>query len=761
MNRYLLYIILLLVIGSSCTVGKYLPAGETLYRGAFVKVNKQPGVKISSRVLRKQLLVAATPTANKFLLGRPYLVWWWYTIGEGKRKTGIRHFLRNLLGQPPVLSSRVNPVITAQNMTAYLENIGYFHSVVTGTSLTKGNLTKSIYLATIYPRYTIRNIKWLKDSSTLVNDLDDKSESILKTNMPYRVSDIDADRELLDMLIKTKGYYFFDPNYIIAYADSSVGKHQVDLLFAVKKETPQNARHSYTINRISVFPNYTLLMPPPDTSGAGSFMEDGLLIFDTLHQFKPGLFKEVITYRPGNKYNSKDQNITLNRFINLGAFKFAKNRYEVVKDSLDPYKLNVFYYLTAAQKKSLQLGIDAFSNDNNYIGSTLSFTWKNRNIFKGAQQLALKMYGGMDLSFNDTINNNINFRTGSEITLNYPRYLIPFFHPKDHNLYPVRTQFLLAYEYFIRPNFYTKNIVRFNYEFQWRENPNKQHILAPLAITFINSPIIRDSFYKAVSVKPSLVNNIFSEIIIGSNYAFTYNTLNPAVKDQWFFTASLDAAGNVAGLFSGAKLPRSKSILGTPFAQYIKGDVDLRYTKRYSEQLQWASRLQIGMALPYDNSSALPFSKQYIIGGASSIRAFAVRSLGPGSYKPTLNDKSYFQTIGGDFKLLLNSELRFPIKERFSAAVFIDMGNIWTKDTTLFGKAGQLKKDFLKELAIATGAGLRIDAGLLLLRLDIGIPIRKPYLPEGQRLVIDKIAFGSSNWRRGNLNFNFAIGYPF
>ena len=105
--------------------------------------------------------------------------------------------------------------------------------------------------------------------------------------------------------------------------------------------------------------------------------------------------------------------------------------------------------------------------------------------------------------------------------------------------------------------------------------------------------------------------------------------------------------------------------------------------------------------------------------------------------------------------------MRFPIKGRFSGATFIDMGNIWTKDTTLFGRAGQLKKDFLKELAIAAGAGLRIDIGLFLLRLDIGIPIRKPYLPDGQRLVIDKIAIGNSNWRRDNLNFNFAIGYPF
>ena len=761
MNKYFLYIILIVIAGNSCTVGKYLPAGETLYRGAYVKVNKQAGVKVSSAVLRRQLLYAARPAANKFLFGRPYLVWWWYVIGAGKRKSGLRIFFRNLLGEQPILSSRVNPTVTAQNMTAYLENIGYFHSAVVGESISKGYLSKAIYSATVAPRYTIRNMEWINDSSAVVNALNDKTTSILKKGLPYRISDIDAERQQLDVRIKTKGYYFFNSNYIMVYADSSVGKHEVDLFFKIKDEAPDNARHVYTINQINIFPNYTLLAPPLDTGSVSSVNEDGLLIHDTAHQFKHLLFKEMITYRPGDKYNSEDQNITLNRFINLGSLKFVKNKYEVIKDTIDHYKLNVFYYLTAAQKKSVQAGIDAFSNENKYIGSAVSLTWKNRNIFKGSEQLAFKMYGGMNLCFNDTINNNTNFRVGSELSLNFPKYIIPFVHLKDKNLYPARTQFFLGYEYFIRPGFYTRNIYRFNYEFQWRENPNKQHILAPISITYFNSPVIKDSFLKAVAIKSSLINNIYSEIIIGSNYSFTYNTLNPSVNDQWFFNATIEAAGNFAGLFSGAKSPRSKLIFGTPFAQYIKGEIDLRYTKRFSEFLQWASRLQIGMALPYNNSNVLPFLKQYIIGGASSIRAYAVRSLGPGTYKPTLNDKTYYQTIGGDFKLLINTELRFPIKGRFSGATFIDMGNIWTKDTTLFGRAGQLKKDFLKELAIAAGAGLRIDIGLFLLRLDIGIPIRKPYLPDGQRLVIDKIAIGNSNWRRDNLNFNFAIGYPF
>jgi outer membrane protein insertion porin family len=763
MKQTIAYCIFFLLLASSCNVGKYLPAGEKLYRGATVKVQKQKDVKASERSLRKLLKLAVRPKSNKFLLGQPYKVWWWYFIGEPKRPKGFKAFLRNKLGEPPVLSSRINTKVTAENMNAYLDNIGYFHSTVTGDTVNNNYFTKAIYNAHVFPQHTIRNITWVNDSSALLKQLDvkRKRKSLLKTGMPYRLSDIEAERERLDIMLKTKGYYYFNPDYIMAYADSTIGNYQVDLFFNVKSATPESAKHAYTINRITVFPNYTLLKPAPDTSKNSTVNIDGLLIRDTVHQFKPALFKQAITYRPGKLYSSIDQNTTLNRLINLGAFKFSKNRFEAVKDTADPYRLNVFYYLTPAKKKSLQAEIDGFSKENKYIGSQVSVNWKNRNTFRGSEQLAIKAYGSFEISPNDSLKKNNNYRIGTEATLNFPRYVIPFFHVKDTNLYPARTQFLLGYEYFIKQNFYTKNVFRFNYEFQWRKSANKQQILAPLSITYLNAANVTDSFYAAAARNPAILSNVYNEAIIASYYSYTYNTLNPLAKNQWFFNTSFEAAGNTLGLFTGAKEARSKNILGTPFAQYVKGDIDIRYTRRFRNKLQWANRFQVGLGFPYNNSAFLPFSKQYIIGGSSSIRAFSVRSLGPGSYLPTAKDQAYFQIIGGDYKLLLNTEVRIPLFGRFSGAVFTDIGNIWTRNTVLFGKAGQLKKDFLKELAVASGLGLRIDADILLLRLDIGIPLSKPYLPDGERLVINKIAFGDKTWRRDNLVFNIAIGYPF
>jgi outer membrane protein insertion porin family len=763
MNRALLFYFAILLFASGCSVKKYLPAGEKLYRGVTIKVKKENGVKGSTGSLKKQLASAARPTPNKFLLGQPYKVWWWYVIGQPKKEKGLKAWLRKTLGEPPILNTRVNAPVIAEDMQAFMENIGYFHSTVKGDTVNQGYFVKAIYSADIFPQYKIKTITWVSDSSALLKELDSaKRKTILKVGNPYNLNDVEAERSRLDLRLKTKGYYYFSPDYIMAYADSNIGNHEVNLFLNVKKTIPEIARHSFTINRITVFPNYTLLSPTLDTSKAGLLDYDNLLIRDTVHKFKPELFKRVITYRPGKIYSSKDQNTSLNRLINLGTFKFVKNTFEAVKDSGDPYRLNASYYLTPSKKKSFQAEIDGFSKDNSYIGSQVSVNWKNRNTFGEAELLTLKAYGSFEISLADSLKGNNNFRVGSDVSLTFPKYQIPFFHINESNLYPPKTNIDLGYELFIKESFYTQNIFHLNYEFDWKESSNKEHTLTPIAITLLNTENITDSFYKAALINPSILTNVYSEIILGSYYAYRYTSLNPLSKNQIYFNGDIDISGNVAGLITGAKTTREKSILNTPFAQYGKLDGELTYKKNLGIRLDWVNHLQIGIGLPYNNSDALPVPKQYIIGGSSSLRGFPVHLIGPGSYLPTANDIKFFQTIGGDYKLLYNSELRFPVAgKNLTGALFVDVGNIWTKDTTVFGPAGQLKKDFYKELSVSSGVGLRFDLSVLLLRLDLGIPLRKPYLPDGQRWVFNQIAFGDKNWRNDNLIINIAIGYPF
>ncbi|MEO7535369.1 MAG: hypothetical protein ABIU30_16040, partial [Ferruginibacter sp.] len=160
MGKFLIYLLMIATVMSSCNVQRYLSPGERLYRGATIQVEKEKGVKASSASLRKQLKLASKPAANKFVFGRPYKVWWWFAIGQPKRPKGVRAFFRNKLGEPPVLSSKVNPTVVAQNMQDFLNNLGYFHAIVKGDTLNSGYMMRALYSAHVLPQYRIKNISW-------------------------------------------------------------------------------------------------------------------------------------------------------------------------------------------------------------------------------------------------------------------------------------------------------------------------------------------------------------------------------------------------------------------------------------------------------------------------------------------------------------------------------------------------------------------------------------------------------------------------
>ena len=766
MKKEVLFIGFFCVLITSCSVQRFLPPGEKLYRGATIKVDKNKETTTSAKSLKSKLSLAVTPKPNKFLFGQPYKVWLWYKIGEPESPKSFRGFLRNKIAEPPVLSSRINTKSTAENMQSLMENLGYFRTTVQGDTTNTGSyFMKAHYTAQVQPQYHVGKVEWVDDSSALIKVLKQNSlkSGLLKPGNPYTLSDIAAERDRLDLFLKTRGYYYFNPDYLMVYADSTVGGRKVDMLLNIKKTTPATARYPYTINSIKLFPNYSLAPGQLDTTKTNFEIYDHLEIKDPHYHYRPRLFASTVTYRPESIYSSRQQNTTLNRFITLGTFKFVKNRFEPIHDTTNrdtSHRMNVYYYLTPAKRNSLQAELDAFAKENNYVGTQVSVNWKNRNFFKGAEQLGVKVYGGFESTSGDSVKNT-DYHVGTDISLKVPRYVTPFFRIKENNFYAPSTSFLLGYELYRKSLFYTKNLFRFEYASSWKPNIQKQYSLSPVSISYLQATGITDSFKHQELLEPALVQTVYSEVILGTNGTYTFNSNFRSKKNKVYFNGGIDLSGNIAGLITGAKTYRSKTILGVPFAQYVKLDADYHYTRKLSNNYDWANRLLVGIGLPYSNSKMLPFTKQYTIGGSSSIRGFRSNTLGPGAYKPSGQDQRFFQFIGGDYKLLANTELRIPFTSIISGAIFLDAGNIWTKDTLLFGPKAKLTKDFYKELAVASGIGLRFDVTVLLIRVDLGVPLRKPYLPDGQRWVLNQINFGSSSWRRENLILNIAIGLPF
>lgn len=283
-------------------------------------------------------------------------------------------------------------------------------------------------------------------------------------------------------------------------------------------------------------------------------------------------------------------------------------------------------------------------------------------------------------------------------------------------------------------------------------------------ITFASPENITDLYNQQVRENPSLKNVIEKQLIFGPTYNYTYtNETRKRLKNTFYFKGGIDLSGNLAGLITGADIKKGDTIkvFNIPFSQFLKAQVEFKHTYKFSNSSMLKSRIILGGAFAYGNSDKIPFVKQYFIGGTNSLRAFRSRSLGPGSYNASTETSQFIPDQSGDVKLEFNTEFRNNIYKFINGAVFMDAGNIWlvNKDTNKPGS--QFTKDFLKEIAVGLGAGLRFDFSFLVLRTDLAFPIRKPYLPNGKRWVLDEVNFGSGSWRKENLLFNLAIGYPF
>lgn len=747
----------LFFILSSCGIQKHLPPGTHLYKGATYTITKEKGNKTSIRSIRKQLKAITSPVANKTFLGFSYRVWFWYLVGEPEKTTGIRNWLRNRIGQEPVLSTMVNTKANSINFQNYLVNKGYFDSKASGDTMVKGYKVTARYKVFLGMPYHINSSSWLIDSTSEIGKVINKispKENNLKKGAQYDLDNVKAERARVDFELKGKGYYYFSPDFIKAWVDSSNQNNTVNVFFKLKPEIPVAAVIPQTIRSITLFPNYTLLYPPPDTSRTGMKMVDSIYIRDTVNAINTATLTRAVTYRPGSLYNIKTQNRTLNRFINTGVFRFVKNRYEVNGDTLLPRWLDVSYYLTQLPRKTIQAELGAFVKTNSFTGAQASVTWKNRNAFKGAEQLLVKTYGAFEIANTDSLKRYRNYRVGGEVSLIFPRFVTPFKIREAHTA-PPKTSFSIGYELLRRQALYTKNYFRGQYDISWREAPNKEHTLAPASITYNTTRSFDPDYQALVNQVPALKISNLSELISGTFYNYTYHTLNTNAVDVLYFNGNFDAAGNIIGLFNKVPQPYTGKFFGAYYAQYVKLDATLSYTKKLATDISWVNRMILGAGFPYGNSLFLPFSRQFLIGGANSLRGFQVRQLGPGRAKASAVQQLYYPQVGGDYKLELNTEMRFPIFSRLKGAAFIDAGNVWTKDAILYGKDAQFTNKFLSDLAVDAGIGFRLDITFLLIRVDLGIPLRVPYNQRGQEWIIkDTHPFNS-------IIYNIAIGYPF
>lgn len=759
--KQLIISILLITLAAACNVTKRLPAGEKLYTGATVKVEDKNLKKKQRKAIDSDLESFIRPKPNKSILGIRYKLWLYQIAGEPKKPKGIRNWLRNKVGEPPVLASSISLQHNVELLSNRLENKGYFQAQTTGDTVSKNKKVQAIYIAKPGVQYTIRKVLLPDDTSSIIEQsmTGAAAQSILKKDDPYDLDVIIAERERIDTYLKRRGYYFFNPNFLLMRIDSTVGADKVDIFVDVKHETPTRALKRYYIDNIYVYPNFAL---GEDTAR----MDTALLrykdfyVIDPEKKFKPQVFDRTMTFHKGEVYNKVDHNLTLNRLVNIGTFKFVKNRFEISPSENDTSKLDVYYYLTPLKGKSLRTEVTAKTTSAGFNGTELNLSWRNRNTFRGAELLTIKATSGFDFQVSRK-NKGFNiFRIGGEMNLVWPR-IVPINFRSNGASVP-RTQLMLAYDWLNRQKLYTLNTFRTSFGYIWKESERKEHELNLVNVTFVNSTSVTQEYLDQIRLDSTLARVIEKQLIIGPTYSFTYtNTARQSRKDGIFYNGRLDLSGNLIGLAQGAnaKDGNYKSILNVRYSQYVKTEQDFRYYLKLSGPApnQWANRVYIGAGLPYGNSRELPFIKQFYSGGTNSLRGFRARTVGPGTYRPVVVPKSFYPDQTGDIKLEFNSELRFKIVSIVNGAVFADAGNIWLKNDNTFKPGAKFTSSWAKELAADAGIGLRFDLNILVLRTDFAVPILKPWLPENQRWDF----FSGKGWLKDNIVFNLAIGLPF
>ncbi|WP_312075453.1 BamA/TamA family outer membrane protein [Chryseobacterium sp.] len=760
----------------SCSNTKFLKDGQLLYTGAEVKIESDSLTKKEKSELESAIKENLTPKPNSSFLGLRPKLYAYNTTKEPKKEKGLRYWLKYKFGEEPVLLGDVDREFNKDIIVNYSENKGYFNAKAKYDTVSKNKKAQVIYTLNPGGRYLISNVNFPADSSEINKEIQVlKDKTLLKTGNPFDLDVIKAERQRIDDGLKDRGFYYFNPDNIIVQADSTVSKkNDVELIVKLKDNTPKLAKEQFTIDKVVVFPNYNLrdvkrgkYSIPMNADSMKGYEYNDIYVVDPQKKFKPRVFDRALYFEKGDLYNRKDHNLSLNRLISLGVFKFVKNDF-VVSDSLN-HKFDAYYILTPRELQSLRLEALGRTNSANYAGSELNLNWTQRNFFHGAEQFKASVYGAFDVQIGGPADAENIFRAGANAQLSIPRIVAPFRFNSSSAFVP-RTNIKLGYEFQNRTTLYSLNTFNASFGYQWKENIRKEHELNVIDVSLIRPADVTSKFILQAEENPYLKRITTQQLIFGPTYSYTYSTTMLPKKNTFYYKGMLDLAGNITGLITGANVKdgKQKTIFGVPFSQYAKIENDVRFYHKFTEKSSLATRLIAGVAIPYGNSEHIPFARQFFVGGSNSIRAFRARTLGPGSYDPrTATSTRALFDQSGDVKLEMNAEYRANLFKFLNVAAFVDAGNIWLINDDIDDNGinnrpgGKFSKDFLSEIAVGAGVGLRLDFSILILRLDLAMPLRVPYYEKGNRWVLDRVNFGEGSWRRDNLILNIAIGYPF
>ncbi len=781
---------------SSCGTTKYLQEDQTFLKENNVKIVSQEK-NSTTKALENALLgrVRQKPNTNFFGINRR---WFYYRKQKkGKLDKPVKPGKRTIFENPSIFLPEIAEETTI-SMKNYLKESGYFDPTVTYENKVIKQQSYVTYLVDPGRLFTVNSIDFICPDSSIQKILNDiSSETFLKKGVAVSNKVYEAEKSRITNVLRNVGYREFHVGYIDQMNTETDSTVTSELDISVTVFNPQDgSKHQvYTINKLSVYPYY---QPDMEDKFLQDTLIDGIHFYtqDGTFPIKPEILLKRIHLQKGAIYSQENFSKTVRNLGSLGVFKFANVTDKISRDSSNLIDFNI--YLPA--NKKIVLGADveisfseAPATSGTFLGGGLSFSYRNRNLLRGSEDLLFNLGIGGEFGIgNSSSQGGQLFRTfdvNPQLELNVPKFTDPLKFVKLLNglsifsdpfyeslLENATTRIIFGVNWSQRRDFWGFFSGDLSLGYNIQNTANKRYSVSQFGINFFNPNVGKDGqiiFDNNPFLERSFNNKQLFTGLLFRDFGMILNGRNKLKKRSWKFELTFELSGAEIYLFNGLYNQIQSGddttfrLFNLDFSKFAKLDMDASLYKLLSPNHTLAFRLNIGGASSFGSTQDVPYVKQFYAGGPNSLRGWRIRELGPGSYQDPItfpvyseNSTPFYQT--GDLRLLFSAEYRFNMFKVYSldleGALFVDGGNVWTIKEDLNRPGAHISKDFLKQMALSTGFGFRMDFDYFKLVLDLGYKIRNPYTnPEGSYWAYQR-------WNEQKLrgfNYNLSVGYPF
>lgn len=754
---HVLIVFFSLTLFSACSIARFVPDGSYLLDKATIKSDSS-----SLRTGQFEGFLRQRPNTKWFNLIKvpmlPYAM-----SGTDSTKRFNRFMWR--VGENPVIEDSVATQRSMQNILAAAKGRGYLDATIELQRHYKRHKVQLKYLIHNGPRYTIgfieENVADRRIDSIIhgkYNDVGTEAvtegshqlfvPSRLQLGIPFDVNILDSERSRITNLAHNHGYYYFNRDYIKYEADTT--------------EVPLQAWIKMNVNPIRLA-NGELASHQQYRIGNVSFEQQGGA------RLRKSVLNRMNQLRSGSLYRERDVNQTYSALSALDVVMGSNIAFH--PNEKDSTLLDARIRVTTNKPHSVSAELEG-TNSAGDLGAAVALSYQNSNLFHGSEVLQMKARGAFEaIKGLDGYDDQNYIEFSFETTLKFHDFLLPFLNHDFRKKARATSELTFMYDNQNRPEFH-RRVFTAAWRYRWLGTKNGMRHRIDLAdLNYVFMPWISGTFKRDYLDNPNSRNAILrynyeNLFIMKWGYVFTYSSLASGQNTSYGTNAyqirfGVETAGNLLRGISALMKSKPSSeghyeFFNIAYAQYAKLDFDFSKSLKLNDRNSLAFHFGLGVAMPYGNSSILPYEKRYFSGGANSVRGWSVRGLGPGSFKGT-DGRIDFINQTGDLKLDMNMEYRTHLFWKIDGAAFVDAGNIWTLRYYDEQPGGQFDvRKFWKQIAVAYGLGLRLNFNFFILRLDGGMKAINPaYSDFTHHYPVFNPNFGR------DFTIHFAVGLPF